>query len=64
MFETKLEEGRLLDIIKWKFKDWNVVHNFNLDEDGLILILWNPLLVSMNVLNATSQVMHVSITLR
>ncbi|KAI5653386.1 hypothetical protein M9H77_30573 [Catharanthus roseus] len=56
------QEGRLFDIMKWKFKDWNAVHNFNLHERGLILIIWNPLLVSIDVLHFTSQVMYVSIT--
>lgn len=30
LLETKLEDGRLFDIMKWKYLNWKVVHNFYL----------------------------------
>ncbi|KAI5681853.1 hypothetical protein M9H77_03081 [Catharanthus roseus] len=62
LLESKLDENKLFDIMRWKFKYWKVAHNFNLHEGGRILILWNPLLVSLDVLDVNIQVMHVLIT--
>ncbi|KAI5663501.1 hypothetical protein M9H77_22824 [Catharanthus roseus] len=60
--ETKLEEGKLFDIVTCKFNDWKVSHNFHLDEAGRIVLLWDPSRSHMDVMDMNSQAIHSCIT--
>ncbi|KAI5657391.1 hypothetical protein M9H77_26184 [Catharanthus roseus] len=62
ILETKLDEGRLFDIVSWKFKEWKVVHNFREYDGGRIVIFWNPLLTLVQVKERTPQAIQTSIS--
>ncbi|KAI5652780.1 hypothetical protein M9H77_29967 [Catharanthus roseus] len=62
LLETKLEEGKLFDIMKWKFREWKVMYNFNMHAAGRMVIIWNPRLASVDVTEVTSQAIYTSIT--
>lgn len=36
LLETKFAENRLFEVMKWKFLNWKVVHNFQLHKAGRI----------------------------
>lgn len=59
LLETKLEEGRLFDIMRWQFQNWHVVHNFHLHKAGRMAIIWNPALFHLDLLYTDPQVIHV-----
>lgn len=62
ILELKLDEGRLFDIVSWNFKEWKVVHNFCEHDGGRIVILWNSLLASVQVMEKTPQTIQTSIS--
>lgn len=57
LMEMRLEDGRLFEIMKWRFKDWKEVHNFHLHDVGR-MVLFGIRSVHLEVLGVTAQVIH------
>lgn len=62
LLETKLDDGKLLDIVQLKFSCWKVVHNCEEHEGGRIVVFWDPVRVLISQLSKTDQVIHLLIT--
>lgn len=62
LMETKLEDGKLFEIMQLHFAKWKVAHNFDEHEAGRMLILWNPELLEMEMVGIHDQVMHLKVT--
>lgn len=49
-------------IVVFLLCDWKVVHNFQAHVGGMIMVLWQPNLVVLEVVDANSRVIHLFIT--
>ncbi|XP_022880649.1 uncharacterized protein LOC111397917 [Olea europaea var. sylvestris] len=62
ILETKLDNSKLSRVMRNKFGGFNFANNFAYHDAGQILILWDFLNVDLDVLEATTQLIHYSIT--
>lgn len=58
LLETKLNLVNLVSLMRKKFVDWDFVHNLDHCSTGRIVVLWKKDRVSMEVLHASSQLIH------
>lgn len=64
LLETKFSSASFL-LFRNKFcPSWNFCHNFDLVNNGKILLLWNPTNVVVDVVKVEEQVIHARITCR
>lgn len=60
--ETKLDYGRILDVVRWKFDCWKVIHNFEEHEGGRIVILSNPSLIKVDIMGMNAHLINTYVT--
>lgn len=58
LVETKLNEGKLANIMAKKFPGWDYEHNFAIHARGRIVIMWKAPKVEMEVLDLDPQYIH------
>ena len=62
ILETKIRKHRMLDILRNKFRGWEMVDNFHHSPNGRILIIWRGDKASVEVVDSSSQVIHCLVT--
>lgn len=62
LLETKLDDGRLLEIVQLKFPQWRVLHNFDEHLGGRIVVFWNPVDLLVELVGADEQVLNTHVT--
>lgn len=58
ILETKINEDKLINIMRNKFSSWCQINNFDTHGGGRILVLWDPNKVNISVDNISPQVIH------
>lgn len=62
VLETKLNSKMLSGLTKSTFRHWGFVHNFESHHGKRILILWNPMNVSVSMVFHDAQMIYCRIT--
>ncbi|XP_077252379.1 uncharacterized protein LOC143891728 [Tasmannia lanceolata] len=58
LIETRATQDKLRDYVSSICADWQLVANYTNSDNGRIWIIWDPLLVSFNFLQESSQLIH------
>ncbi|XP_073021246.1 uncharacterized protein [Primulina eburnea] len=64
ILESKFDDMALNNMLRVRFQGMHVVNNFHLSPKGRIFVLWNPLVVDLDVIGLHEQYIHVRITCR
>ena len=63
ILETKLKKQSIKDIVRRKFRSWQVTDNFQHNPNGRILIMWKEDKVGLKIVESSDQVIHCLATL-
>jgi hypothetical protein len=61
LLETKLVSSKLQFMHRFRLKRWKLVSNVEVAGTARVIVLWNPSTVHVDVLDSSSQFIHVSI---
>lgn len=62
LLETKLNDARLRNFVRFRFRGWNQTNNFAIHGAGRILVLWDPSKVTLEPLSILPQVINFKAT--
>lgn len=58
LLEHKVKEANAKRILNFICPHWHFAHNYNFAPIGRILVCWDPQILTVNVLNQSSQYIH------
>ena len=62
ILETKINSDKLDRIMRNKFNGWREVNNFQQHRAGRILVLWNPAVIDLHLVDLSPQAIHCLVT--
>ncbi|XP_073149181.1 uncharacterized protein [Henckelia pumila] len=62
LLEVKIKPNLLDRMMDTKFPGMSFLHNFHLCDNSRILIMWDPMMVHLDLLDMTDQIIHVTVS--
>ena len=62
ILETKIRKHRMMEIVKNRFKSWEMANNFQHSPNGRIMIIWKKDKVDLEIKDSNAQAIHCLVT--